>query len=224
MRHRRLVTALLIVPALLPLLAPRDAIACGGGPVYIADHPEARGTLVFHARHGVPLYQDAEGVVMVPTAAVKIANGLAAALLQTYLARNYPAARPPRLQGLVYEHGVLAYRFEVEVPGAAVTYHIGTIQHATDRWPLHVDAVTGAVYDLGCGGGPGEVAMVADPNAYPPEVRQRWLDFGHYATDWLIPEGQAPTIDGRIEAPEWADALHRRIRIGTEQEEVLDYG
>jgi hypothetical protein len=30
--------------------------------------------------------------------------------------------------------------------------------------------------------------------------------------------------DGKIEAEEWIDALYRRIQLGTENEEVLDYG
>lgn len=67
---------------------------------------------------------------MVPTAAVKISNGLASVILQRYLDRKYPSARPPKLRGFVYEHGALAYHFEVGVPNAAVTYHSGSTRRS----------------------------------------------------------------------------------------------
>lgn len=62
------IIALLTLLAIALPFVHKEAMVCDDGPVYITDHPEALGKLVFRDRDGVPFYQGPPGTIMIPTA------------------------------------------------------------------------------------------------------------------------------------------------------------
>lgn len=215
---------LLLVALAAGVLGPAPVLGCGGLSAYITDRPNIPGAQEFRDEQGRSFYRTPEGSLLVATTTVKISTGLAEAIARRFLALRFPTAGPPHFHGLVHEHGSLAYMFESEVPGLAVSAHVGPLQYATDHYHFHVDAITGDVYDLGCGLGTGEVALRFEPELYLPALARRWVERSQFPTDFVVPDGRAPKIDGAIDPAEWADAIHRRIRLGTTRREVLDYG
>lgn len=199
--------------------------ACGGRTVTIADDPKAlaigdplRGVA------GLTLHPAADEGLVVAAADVKISSGLAEAIARRYLTERHGQFRHLDFEAFTYEHGALVYMYHAEVPNLAAGYHVGPIQFVTHHAHIHVDAITGEVYGFGCGGGPGQVDMAFDPKAYPPDLKDKRLPYRQFETHFVVTEAQPPTVDGRIEPAEWADAGHAVIEVGTTKAEVTEYG
>jgi hypothetical protein len=173
---------------------------------------------------GLALHPAADEGLVVAAADVKISSALAEAIAQRYLAQRYGQFEHLEFEAFTYEHGALVYMYHAEVPNLAAGYHVGPVQFVTRHAHIHVDALTGEVYGFGCGGGPGQVDMAFDPKAYPPELNGKRLPYRQFDPHFVAREGRPPTVDGRIDPTEWADAGHVVIEVGTQQTEVTEYG
>jgi len=213
-----------VIMGLILFSFPVVSEACWGRAAFIVDNPSALADKVLQTRDGKPFYLDKEGNLLVDKKSVKIPSGLAYAIAKRFMERTYPTYEHLEFEALTFEHGSLVYMFEAHVPGSAISYHVGPMKFVTDHYHLHVDAMTGEVYGIGCGGGPGSVEMTYNPDEYPPGVKNSEIKLKQFDTDFVIREGEAPMIDGRIDPEEWKDAVHREVHIGTLKDEILSYG
>ena len=65
--------------------------------------------------------------------------------------------------------------------------------------------------------------MKFDPTHYPEDLNKR-LPYRQFNTHFVIREGKAPNVDGRIEEAEWQGAAHQVVHVGTAQDKVTEYG
>ena len=68
------------------------------------------------------------------------------------------------------------------------------------------------------------VVMPFEPAAYMAELSGKRLPYVQFDSHFRIQDGPAPRIDGKIEAPEWADAGHAVLTVGTRHTQVQEYG
>lgn len=201
------------------------ASACGGQRAYIADDPAIYGE-VRKAPSGLRGTRGKDGAFYVMKADLKVSKALADAIVRRYLEKKSPGHSHPHLhfEGFVYEHGYFVYMYDAEVTGPPFSVHVGSLQSAANHLHLHIDAMTGDVYGPGCGGGPGQVDMAFDAAQYPETLKTQWPKALQFDSEFLIRDGRAPRIDGIIEEAEWQDAARAKVRVGTEREQVIDYG
>ena len=216
------VLGFLVLPAALLGLVSA-AWACGGRLAYIADDPSLYGE-VRRAPSGLRGTRGKDGAFYVMKADLKISKALADAIVRRYLEKKYPGHAHSHFEGFVYEHGYFVYMYDAEVPGAPISVHVGSVQSATQHLHIHVDAMTGDVYGPGCGGGPGQVDMAFDGTQYPEALKTQWPPALQFNSEFIIREGRAPSIDGVIEGAEWQDAARGKVQVGTDRDQVIDYG
>jgi hypothetical protein len=213
-----------VVAGILVLFLSNTTHACGGRLATIAENPEKIAARVETGPSGNTYYLDGRGDYLLDARQVKISSGLAEAIARKFLERTYPGAQELEFEGFTFEHGAFVYMFDTHLPNAAVTYHVGPVRYATDHFHLHVDAITGDVFGIGCGGGPGQVVMKYNPADYPMELRDKTVSLTQFNTSFIAREGTPPLLDGVIDPDEWRDAAHKRIHVGVNYPKVTDYG
>lgn len=213
-----------VVAGALVLFIPHTTHACGGRLATIVDNPEKAAASVRTGPSGGTYYLDSRGDYLIGTDQVKISSGLAEAIARKFLERTYPGAKELEFEAFTFEHGAFVYMFDTHLPNNAVSYHVGPVRYATDHFHLHVDATTGDVYGIGCGGGPGQMVMKYDPAEYPVELRDKTIIMTQFNTSFIAREGTPPLLDGVIDPDEWRDASHKRIHAGVNYPKVTDYG
>ena len=217
-------TITFMVAGILMLIVPDAADACGGRLATIAENPEKIAARVETGPSGNTYYLDGRGDYLLDARQVKISSGLAEAIARKFLERIYPGAKELEFEAFTFEHGAFVYMFDTHLPNNAVSYHVGPVRYATDHFHLHVDALTGDVYGIGCGGGPGQVVMKYDPADYPVKLRDKTLPLTQFTTSFVAREGTPPLLDGVIDPDEWRGAGHKRIHVGVNYPKVTDYG
>jgi hypothetical protein len=222
MKRRKFI--LFVVAGILLLFLPNTTHACGGRLATVVDNPEKIAASVGTFPSGETFYIDHRGDYLLEASQVKISSGLAEAVARKYLERTYPEAKELEFEAFTFEHGAFVYMFDTHIPGSAVSYHVGPVRYATDHFHFHVDATTGDVYGLGCGGGPGKVVMKYDPAEYPAELKDKKLPLTQFDASFVAREGSPPRLDGVIDPDEWRDAAHKRIHVGVNQSKLTDYG
>lgn len=210
--------------AMTVAVAPRGVSACGGRTTTIAEDPKALGVREVPWRGGITYYEDAQGSVVLPASAVKISSALAEAIARRYLEKTYGRYEHLAFEAFTFEHGSFVYMYHADVPGLAVSYHVGPMNFVTRHAHIHVDALTGDVYGFGCGAGPGIVDMPFEPAAYPPALAGQRLPYAQFDTEFVARDGSLPKIDGAIETGEWRDAAYREVLVGTRAGRVTEYG
>ena len=213
-----------VVAGALVLFLPHTTHACGGRLATIVENPEKIAASVETGPSGKTYYLDSRGDYLLDASQVKISSGLAEAIVRKFLEHTYPGAKELEFEAFTFEHGAFVYMFDTHLPNSAVSYHIGPVRYATDHFHLHVDAITGDVYGIGCAGGPGKVFMTFDPVAYPAELRDKTLALTQFNTSFVAREGAPPRLDGVIEPGEWRGAAHKRIHVGVNYPKATDYG
>ena len=213
-----------VVAGILVLFLPYTTHACGGRLATITNNPEKVAANVETDPSGKTYYRDSRGDYLLDASQVKISSGLAEAIARKFLERTYPGAKELEFEAFTFEHGSFVYMFDTHLPNNAVSYHVGPVRYATDHFHLHVDALTGDVYGIGCGGGPGQVVMKYDPADYPAELRDKTLPVTQFTTSFVAREGTPPLLDGVIDPDEWRGAGHKRIHVGVNYPKVTDYG
>lgn len=221
-QRRKLINSL--VAGILVLFLPNTIQACGGRLATITDNPEKVAARVDTDPSGNTYYLDSRGDYLLDASQAKISSGQAEAIARKFLERTYPEAKELEFEGFTFEHGAFVYMFDTHLPNAAISYHVGPVRYATDHFHLHVDAITGDVYGIGCGGGPGQVVMKYDPAEYPAELRNKTIAFTQFNTSFVAREGTPPNLDGVIESDEWRGAAHKRIHVGVKYPTVTDFG
>jgi hypothetical protein len=206
------------------MLAPAEALACGGVTATIADDPRPFGVRTMTGPGGITLHVDQAGNVYVAAADVKISSALAEAVARRYLATRHRQFSPLEFEGFTYDHGDLVYMYHAHVPKLAASMHIGPVSFATEHAHVHVSATTGDVYGVGCGLGSGIVEAAFEPDAYSKEPAGKRLPYVQFDSRFIAGEGAPPTIDGRIEPGEWKDAGHEVIHVGTTRKTITEYG
>ncbi|MCH7769098.1 MAG: hypothetical protein IH828_09255 [Nitrospinae bacterium] len=213
-----------VVAGALVLFLPHTTHACGGRLATIVENPEKIAASVETGPSGKTYYLDSRGDYLLDASQVKISSGLAEAIARKFLERTYPGAKELEFEAFTFEHGAFVYMFDTHLPNSAVSYHIGPVRYATDHFHLHVDAITGDVYGIGCGGGPGQVVVKYNPTEYPAELRDKTLPLAQFNTSFVARQGSPPRLDGVIDPNEWWDAAHKRIHVGANYPTVTDYG
>ncbi|MEE8302151.1 MAG: hypothetical protein V3S24_06925 [Candidatus Tectomicrobia bacterium] len=199
--------------------------ACGGVKAFIVDEVPTEGVRAAKGPRNVTFYYDAEGNALLPTSAAKVDSALAEAIARRYLAQFHgDDAGHLEFEGLVYEHGDFVYMYHADVQDLAYSVHVGPVSFVSEHAHIHVSATTGAVHGPGCGFGSGTVVMPFEPAAYTAELSGKRLPYVQFDSHFRIQDGPAPRIDGKIEAPEWADAGHAVLTVGTRHTQVQEYG
>lgn len=198
--------------------------ACGGVTATIADDPKPFGVRTESGPGGVSLHFDQAGNVYVAAKEIKISSVLAEAIAKRYLEKKYRSYGHLEFEAFTYDHGDLVYMYHADVPNLAYSVHIGPVKSVADHAHVHVSAVTGDVYGPGCGLGSGIVEMQFDPKEYPEDLNKKRLPYLQFDTRFVVREGSAPKIDGRIEKAEWQGAASQVIYVGTLKDQVTEYG
>lgn len=209
---------------LLPLWIPERASACGGVTAAIADDPKPFSVETETGPEGIPLHFDRDGKVYVSAKDIKISSALAEAIAKRYLEKKYNRYHHLEFEAFTYDHGDLVYMYHADVPNLAYSVHIGPVMSILEHAHVHVSATTGDVYGPGCGLGSGVVEMRFDPKEYPADLNKTRLPYRQFNTQFVIREGNATNIDGRIEKAEWQGAAYEVIYIGTAKEKITEYG
>lgn len=213
------------IMGLLVFLNSSDPVfACGGVTATIADNPQPFGVKTESGPEGVTLHFDKTGNVYVAAKDINISSALAEAIAKRYLKEKYKTFEHLEFEAFTYDHGDLVYMYHAHVPDLAYSVHVGPIKSVTDHAHVHVSAITGDVYGPGCGVGSGMVEMKFDPKEYPVDLKDKRLPYLQFNTDFIIREGKAPKVDGRIEKGEWQGAGHEVIHMGTVKDKVTEYG
>ncbi len=198
--------------------------ACGGVTATIADDPKPFAVKTEKGPGDVTLHLDKTGNVYVAAKEIKISSALAEAIAKRYLEKKYKRYGHLEFEAFTYDHGDLVYMYHADVPNLAYSVHIGPVKSVMEHAHVHVSALTGDVYGPGCGLGSGVVEMKFNPKEYPPNLKQKRLPYLQFDTQFVIREGDAPKIDGRIEKAEWQGAAHQIIYVGTKKGKVTEYG
>ncbi len=198
--------------------------ACGGVTATIADDPQPFGVRSEQGPGGVTLHFDQAGNVYVAAKEIKISSALAEAIAKRYLEKIYKSYGHLEFEAFTYDHGDLVYMYHADVPNLAYSVHIGPVKSVADHAHVHVSAVTGDVYEPGCGLGSGIVEMQFDPREYPEDLNKKRLPYLQFDTHFVVREGSAPKIDGRIEKGEWQGAAYQVVHVGTVKDRVTEYG
>lgn len=198
--------------------------ACGGVTATIADDPKPFGVRTESGPGDVNLHFDQAGNVYVAAKEIKIFSALAEAIAKRYLEKIYKSYGHLEFEAFTYDHGDLVYMYHADVPNLAYSVHIGPVKSVADHAHVHVSAVTGDVYGPGCGLGSGIVEMQFDPREYPEDLNKKRLPYLQFDTHFVVREGSAPKIDGRIEKAEWQGAASQVIYVGTLKDQVTEYG
>lgn len=200
--------------------------ACGGRDIVLSDNPQQSGaTSKYVQKYGENFYFDSEGNLLLNKDKIQVSKETADEIIWGYLDTNYPGWEEFHFESLDLEHGSPVYMYGSHAPGIALTYHVGAVQFVTDHLHLHVDAITGDLLDVGCGGGPSKVLSTTQTSAGPNEW-DKILPEGktYFYAEYVIPEGKEPTIDGKIGSREWKDAESEHIHFGSAEEEIISYG
>lgn len=214
-----------VIATLLAVLAGAPSVeACGGRTATIAADPAALGGTPGRTADGTPYRERADGGVTVGAAEVQISSALAEAIAARYLADRYGRFSHLEFEAFTLEHGALVYMYHAEVPGLAASYHVGPLRFVTPEAHVHVDAVTGAVYGCGCGGGPGIVDLPFEPGRYPKALSGQRLPYRQFDAHFQAGEGMPPRVDGRIEPDEWKDAARAVLEVGSRAGRATEYG
>lgn len=215
----------LFVLSLLPLLSlPNVGFACGGVTATIADDPKPFAVKTEKGPGDVALHFDKTGNVYVAAIEIKVSSAMAEAIAKRYLQTKYKRYGHLEFEAFTYDHGDLVYMYHADVPNLAYSVHIGPVKSVMEHAHVHVSAITGDVYGPGCGLGSGIVEMKFDPKQYPEDLNKKRLPYLQFDTDFVVREGSAPKIDGRIEKAEWQGAAHQMIYVGTTKDKVTEYG
>jgi hypothetical protein len=216
---------LLLVLSFAPLVSlPNSGFACGGVTATIADDPKPFSVKTEKGPGDVTLHFDKTGNIYVAANEVKISSALAEAIAKRYLEQRYKSYSHLEFEAFTYDHGDLVYMYHADVPNLAYSVHIGPVKSVMEHAHVHVSAITGDVYGPGCGLGSGVVEMKFDPKEYPTDLSQKRLPYLQFDTDFIVRDGNAPKIDGRIEKAEWQGAAHQIIYVGTTKDKVTEYG
>ena len=205
-------------------LGVKPVEACGGVTAFIAQNAKALGARPATGPGGITFYYDKDGNALLPTSVVKVESALAEAIAKRYLEKRYGKHGHLEFEGFSYDHGDFVYMYHADVPGLAYSVHVGPVSYATDHAHVHVSALTGDVYGPGCGIGSGIVDMPFDPDAYPKDLAGKRLPHMQFDSHFIVKEGLAPTIDGKIDPEEWRGAGHEVITVGSRQKQVTSYG
>jgi hypothetical protein len=202
----------------------RSVLACGGVTATIADDPKAFAVTTEKGPGDATLHFDKVGNVYLAAEDVKISSALAEAIAIRYLEKRYKSYGHLEFEAFTYDHGDLVYMYHADVPNLAYSVHIGPVKSVADHAHVHVSAITGDVYGPGCGLGSGVVEMQFDPKEYPKDLNKKRLPYLQFDAHFVVGEGSAPKIDGRIEKAEWQDSAHQVVYIGTLKDKVTEYG
>ena len=202
----------------------RSVLACGGVTATIADDPKPFAVKTEKGPGDVTLHFDKTGNVYVAATEIKISSALAEAIAKRYLQTKHKRYEHLEFEAFTYDHGDLVYMYHADVPNLAYSVHIGPVKSVMEHAHVHVSALTGDVYGPGCGLGSGAVEVKFDPKEYPADLNQKRLPYLQFDTPFIVGEGSAPKIDGRIEKAEWQGAAHQMIYVGTTKDKVTEYG
>jgi hypothetical protein len=220
---RRLVVFFIL--SFFPLFSlPNAGFACGGVTATIAQDPKPFSVKTENGPEGITLHFDRDGKVYVDAKEIKISSALAEAIAKRYLENKYKSYSHLEFEAFTYDHGDLVYMYHGDVPNLAYSVHIGPVKSVMEHAHVHVSATTGDVYGPGCGLGSGVVEMKFDPKEYSEDLNNKRLPYLQFDTHFIVREGNAPKIDGRIEKAEWQGAAHQVIYVGTTKDKVTEYG
>jgi len=212
---------------LIGLLLVSPALACGGRDIILSDNPAEEGiTSTYSEPHRMNFHYDAEGNLLMKKSDVTISKNAADKIIEQYLDEKYSDWESYAFESFDLEHARPVYMYSAHAPDVAISNHIGSPQFVTDHLHLHVDVITGELFDVGCGGGPG---MVLATVPFATEETNDWSDImphgrTYFYTDLVIPDGSVPTIDGVYTEEEWDDALVADFHLGTTDDSYIQYG
>jgi hypothetical protein len=202
----------------------RSVLACGGVTATIADDPKAFAVKTEKGPGDATLHFDKTGNVYVAAKEIRISSALAEAIAKRYLETRYKSYGHLEFEAFTYDHGDLVYMYHADVPNLAYSVHIGSVKSVMEHAHVHVSAITGDVYGPGCGLGSGVVEMKFDLKEYSEDLNNKRLPYLQFDTHFIVTEGNAPKIDGRIEKAEWQGVAYQIIYLGTTKDKVTEYG
>jgi hypothetical protein len=203
------------------------AYACGGRDVLLLDE---MSDVIFSEKYsemyGQSFSYDLEGNILIEKENIKVSKKDADTIVMDFLDLNNPGWESLAFETLDLEHGRAVYMYEAHAPGVAVTHHVGAVRFVTDHFHLHVDAINGDLLDVGCGGAPSKVLSKVSLDVSSDYEWDYILPNGetYFYTDFVIPEGDKPEIDGKIDKNEWADAKNKHFHLGSLENEIVSYG
>lgn len=211
--QKLLITMVIILTFILPLTSAcygktAEVLQDSSGPLIKIVDAELTDSFGMHEKQNTQ------------TAPLKISPALAHAVAKKFLDNNFQEYENFMFEAFTFEHGKYVYMFDAEIPGINLEVPTGRcggneMNAKTNHMHFHVDAVSGDIYGLGCGGGPGKVIMQFNENNYPQDLQTKSMNLSQFKTDFVAKESSlSPKIDGIIEESEWADVKAKDMHFG----------